>query len=565
MSIAGHAAARYTPPMFVRIKTTPNSPRRSVQLVEGVRDRGKVRQRIVRHIGVAMDEDELERLRQLGEYVKAKLEQERQPLLFAPEKIAEQVIRVGRQGDGKPELPVDLKQLEEEQRLVTGVHEVYGEMYRLLGLDALLPRSRYRASHDALFHVVMARVANPDSKRGSVRRLEEDFGVSLPLEKVYRMMDQLDAQAIDHLRTRVGEASRALLPEPAAVLFFDCTTLAFETAVEDELRQHGFSKDGKHGDSQVLLALMVTREGLPISYEVFPGATYEGRSLAPVLQDMQRRHQVERTVCVADRGMLSAENLDAMDKMGNEYVVGARLRNLPSALKEQVLDLDAFGPLEGSQSRRVGEWEHKGRRLIVVFCPKRARKDAHDRRKAVERLLGMLERSDNPKEPLSNHGAKRFIAVEGDARLTVNPEKIAAAERWDGFAGVITNLHDAAVTEVLSRYQGLWQVEESFRITKHDLRVRPVWHWTPDRIRAHIAISFMAFACVRHLAYRVAIQKHRMSPEVIRSALVHRQCSILRCRHSGNRYVVPSKPTPAAEQIYATMGLPLTTTPYQLA
>ena len=117
----------------------------------------------------------------------------------------------------------------------------------------------------------------------------------------------------------------------------------------------------------------------------------------------------------------------------------------------------------------------------------------------------------------------------------------------------------------LEGYHGLWQVEESFRITKHDLRVRPVWHWTPERIRAHIAIFFMAFACVRHLAYRVAIQKHRMSPEVIRSALVHRQCSILRCRHSGNRYVVPSKLTPAAEQIYATMGLSLTTTPYQLS
>ena len=217
--------------MFVRIKTTPNSPRRSVQLVEGVRDGGKVRQRIVRHIGVAMDEDELERLRQLGEYVKAKLEDERQPLLFAPEKIADQVIRVGRQGDGKEKLPVDLKQLEEEQRLITGVHEVYGEMYRLLGLDGLLPRSRYRASHDALFHVVMARIANPDSKRGSVRRLEEDFGVSLPLEKVYRMMDQLDAPVINHLRTRVGEASRSLLPEPVAILFFDCTTLYFETAV----------------------------------------------------------------------------------------------------------------------------------------------------------------------------------------------------------------------------------------------------------------------------------------------------------------------------------------------
>ena len=383
--------------MFVRIKTTPNSPRRSVQLVEGVRDGGKVRQRIVRHIGVAMDEDELERLRRLGEYVKAKLTDERQPALFAPEKIAEQVIRVGRRGDGKQELPVDLKQLVEEQRLVTGVHEVYGEMYRLLGLDALLPRSRYRASHDALFHVVMARIANPDSKRGSVRRLEEDFGVSLPLEKVYRMMDRLDAKAIAHLRTRVGEASRALLPEPVAVLFFDCTTLAFETAVEDALRQHGFSKDGKHRDAQVLLALMVSREGLPVSYEVLPGATYEGHSLLPVLHDMQRRHRVERTVCVADRGMLSADNLDAMDAMGNGYVVGARLRKLPAALQKKVLDPDAYGPLEGSQSRRVGEWEHKGRRLIVVWCPKRARKDAHEAPQgggAPARQAGPLKQSE---------------------------------------------------------------------------------------------------------------------------------------------------------------------------
>ena len=551
--------------MFVRIKSTPNSPRRSVQLVEGVRAGGKVRQRIVRHIGVAMDEDELERLKQLGEYVKAKLNAERQPTLLAPEKIAEQVIRIGRQGDGKENLPVDLKQLEEEQRLITGIHEVYGEMYRMLGLDTLLPRTRYRASHDALFHTVMARIANPDSKRGSVRRLEEDFGVGLPLEKVYRMMDQLDAKRIGRLRTRVGEASRSLLPEPAAVLFFDCTTLAFETALEDELRQHGFSKDGKHRDSQVLLALMVTHEGLPVSYEVFPGATYEGRSLIPVLKDMQRRHRVDRTVCVADRGMLSADNLDTMDAMNNGYVVGARLRKLPAALKTRVLDRDAYGPLEGSEGRRVREWEHKGRRLIVVWCPKRARKEAHDRREAVERLLVKLTRSNNPKALLSNQGAKRFLVMRGNARLTVDPDKIAEAARWDGLTGLVTNLRDVPVREALSHYHGLWQIEESFRITKHDLRVRPIWHWTPDRIRAHIAISFMAFACVRHLAYRVGIQKRRMSPEVIRSALIHRQCSILRCRKSGKRYVIPSKPSLAAESIYATMGLPLPTIPYQLA
>ena len=135
-------------------------------------------------------------------------------------------------------------------------------------------------------------------------------------------------------------------------------------------------------------------------------------------------------------------------------MVGARLRKLPAALREQVLETDAYAPLEGSENRRVGEWEHKGRRLIVVFCPERARKDAHERRTQVQRLLDKLERSDNPKELLSNNGVKRFIAVEGDARLTVNPEKIAEAERWDGLAGVITNLHDASVSEVMAHYHG---------------------------------------------------------------------------------------------------------------
>ena len=134
-------------------------------------------------------------------------------------------------------------------------------MYRLLGLDALLPRSRYRGPLTTpLFHVVMARIANPDSKRGSVRRLEEDFGVSLPLEKVYRMMDRLDAKAIAHLRTRVGEASRALFAG-AGRGFCSSTARRWPSRRRwrTRFRQHGFSKDGKHRDAQVLLALMVSR------------------------------------------------------------------------------------------------------------------------------------------------------------------------------------------------------------------------------------------------------------------------------------------------------------------
>ena len=225
------------------------------------------------------------------------------------------------------------------------------------------------------------------------------------------MMDRLDGKRIARLRGMVGEESRALLPEPVAVLFFDCTTLAFETSVEDELRQHGFSKDGKHGESLVLVALMVSREGLPISSEVLPGATYEGHSLIPVLQEMQQRHRVERTVCVADRGMLSAESLAALDALESCYVVCDRLRNLPMDQQEEILDLEAYGPLDGTDCRRIAEWDHRGRRLIVAWCPERARKDAHERRETVNRPIRKLERRNNPRELISNHGAKRFVAM----------------------------------------------------------------------------------------------------------------------------------------------------------
>ena len=149
---------------------------------------------------------------------------------------------------------------------------------------------------------------------------------------------------------------------------------------------------------------MVSREGLPISYEVLPGATHEGHSLVPLLQDMQERLRVPRFVCVADRGMLSAGNLDALDALGNGYVVGAGLRGLPAALNEKILDPGAYSPLQGSGEPRVGEWEHLGRRLIVAWCPDRARRDAHDRRKAMARLLRELERCRNPGELISNQG-----------------------------------------------------------------------------------------------------------------------------------------------------------------
>ena len=551
--------------MFIRVKTTPNSPRKSVQIVQSVRHRDKVRQKIVRHIGIAMDEQELIALKELAEVVKSKLEAEHQPSLFPAEQVAKQVIaaKASQSSENDKPLTVNLKHLKEQQRVVMGIHEVYGEMYHQLSFDRLLPYSRYRASNEALFQMVMARIANPDSKQGSVRRLEQDFGVELSLQSVYRMMDQLDEARIKRLKSQVCQATQALLPGSLSVLFFDCTTLYFESFQEDSLKQNGYSKDCKFNQPQVLLALMVTQEGLPVSYEVFPGATFEGHSLIPLIESMRDQYDLDKVVCVADRGMLNEANLKAIEAAGAYYIVGAKLKQLSKAQQAQVLDKSAYTAL-GQGQKTAREFIDQKRRLIVSHCPKRAAKDQHERQKAVERLIKKLGRSQNPKDLLNNYGYKKFLVVEGKAQLSIDQDKIEQASQWDGLHGVITNLSDMPQADVLAHYRSLWQVEESFRITKHDLKVRPIYHWTPRRVRAHIAIAFMAFTCVRHLMYRVKLQYQSLSPAVIRNALIHVQHSILEHRTTHKRYVIPSQISPEAKKLYELMGLSASTVPYAL-
>ena len=213
---------------------------------------------------------------------------------------------------------------------------------------------------------------------------------------------------------------------------------------------------------------------------------------------------------------------------------------------------------------KVGVFRYQGRRLVVGWNPRRARKDAHDRKKAIERLQAKLKKSKNPRQHLGRSGTHRFLRVEGEARLEIDEEAVQRAARWDGILGVVTNVRGLKVTEVFGKYTGLWEVEESFRITKHDMRIRPVFHWKPRRVRAHLAIAFMAFSCVRHLEYRVRMQQKRLSPRVIHKALTRVQCSIVYDTKTERWYGLPSKPSTEARMLYRLMGLPLNTVPFAL-
>ena len=176
-----------------------------------------------------------------------------------------------------------------------------------------------------------------------------------------------------------------------------------------------------------------------------------------------------------------------------------------------------------------------------------------------------INKSKNPESFISNTSHRKYLKIENQQSVQIDEEKIRYAEQWDGLHGIITNISNMPAEEAFEQYGGLWQIEESFRLTKHDLRVRPIYHWTPRRIQAHVAICFMALVSIRHLSYRVKLQYQPLSPEIIRNELVHVQQSVLIHKRNGTHYGIPSKPTLHAKKIYQVMGEKLSSVPFLIA
>lgn len=543
--------------MFIRTKTTPNSPRQSVQIVEGIRDKnGKVKQRIVHHVGVARDDDELEKLKTYGEELILKIKAERRgPGLF------DELLASARPGrprakrlkDILPPSKVKLDEVVEEQRLIEGIHEIAGGLYDTLGFNEILGRGH----KNTLKEMVLMRLSHPTSKRASCRLLEEQFGKKLPLGRVYRMMDQLEL-VIPRVQKSVRASSLRLLKDKIDILLFDVTTLYFESVDVDELRKFGYSKDQKYHCIQVVLALATTREGLPLGYELFEGNFAEVKTLERCLSSWKDQGLEIGSICLAgDSAMFSKGNLDLMEQMGISYVVAAPLRKLSKAIKEEILKEKGYrlGVIE-KDILWSKEIPYGGNRLIMSYSANRAKKDTSDRQRLLEKLQKRLGEKKTLKSLVSNRGYLKYIQEDGKTVCQLNEAKMREEELWDGMHGIVTNAPKAEqALALLYRYRRLWVIEESFRINKHTLRMRPIYHFKDWRVKAHIAICYMSFALTRHLEYRIKIAQTKLSPQEILSALNSVQASILKHKKTRDLYRMPSPLKKEARMIYQTFGI----------
>ena len=573
--------------MFIRVKSTPNSPRKSVQIVHSHRVGSKVKQKIIKHVGVALDDKELAELKSLAVSLKAELESKNQLPLYSPQEIEDMASRAcekkakesvnAEDETNREDYAVNLLDILEEDRVIKGIHEIYGKLYDEINLKSIIPNpSRHVATSKALKEMVLARVANPDSKSGSVDMLSSKFGVNLNLKTVYRMMDMIDDKQIKKLNKLVLTQTKSLLDDKIDVIYFDATTLYFESFTEDmdnpedkdeAIRKNGYSKDGKFNQPQVVLALLVSKQGLPVGYKAFSGDTFDGHTIIPSLKEIEDEFKVDKIVYVADAGMFNKTNLEEFDKNKNmTYIVGAKIKTMAKVFKEQILKTDDF--TEINDDTKVKTLDYKGKKLLVSYSKKRAKKDKHDREKAIAKLKKRLDDSKSVKSQLSNNGYKKYLQLESsdknnscDLSITLNEDKILEDEAWDGLKGIVTNNEALSNEELIHQYSNLWQVEESFRITKHDLKIRPIYHWKPSRVKAHLAISFMAYTLVRYLEYRVRLQYKKLSPEKIRQILLSVQTSILYDTATDKKFAMPSKVSDDAKKIYKLMEVSITTKP----
>jgi transposase len=275
-------------------------------------------------------------------------------------------------------------------------------------------------------------------------------------------------------------------------VFYDVTTLYFETDYGDELRKPGYSKDGKHSLPQVVLGLLVSEGGYPLAYSIHEGNKYEGHTMLPVIEAFVKKFGLEDFVIVADSGLMNNENIKLLEAGNYKYIIGARIKNESVEVKQWILSLEK---IDGSFCE-LGKLPKT--RLIVGYSEKRAKKDAYNREKGIRRLEKEYKSGSITKDKINKRGYNKFLEVSDNVTVNINYERVKEDEYWDGLKGYQTNTSLSA-EKIYEEYSGLWQVERAFRITKGTLELRPMFHFTEKHIKAHVCICFVAYKVYKEL------------------------------------------------------------------
>jgi len=386
-----------------------------------------------------------------------------------------------------------------ENILLNGVQLILNNVFKLTGFDQI---------EDTIFRqLVIARLSQPMSKSATVEYLKSHFDEDAQLHHIYRYLDKLHDTQKEQIQQISVEHTQRILGGKIGLLFYDVTTLYFEADYGDELRENGFSKDGKHCQPQIVLGLLVSKDGYPLSYSVFNGSQYEGHTMLPIVDDFVQRFNLDDFIVVADSGLMNQRNIALLESGNYKYIIGARIKSECNEIKAWVLSLNKqdgafYQTLKGST------------RLIVGYSASRAKKDKYNREKGIKRLEKAYRSGNITKENINKRGYNKFLEISDNVKVSISKEKIEQDEKWDGLKGYLTNT-ELPTQEVYEQYSGLWTIERAFRITKGTLEMRPMFHFNPKRIEAHVCICFVAYKVYKELERILKISSINMSVDKV--------------------------------------------------
>lgn len=446
--------------MFIRKKKN-RSGSVSIQIIQ--KQHGKYV--VIKTLGTSGDEEEIDRL-----YKQA---QEAIPRLFNQITLFDDPLALPR-----------VDEVGNDDIRVVGPELVFGRIFDHIGFNRI---------PDQLFRdLVISRITHPGSKLQLSEYLRENNRQEISADNIYYFLDKLNSKYKQQVEDISFAHTRRLLNGRIGVVFYDMTTIYFESSQPDELRMTGFSKDGKHQHPQIFLGLLVGKNGYPIGYDIFEGGIYEGHTLIPVLEKFEKRFDFEKPIVVADAGLLSKDNISALQANGYGYILGARIKNESQGIKEKII------ASEWKDGHTVKLKKDKQQHLVVSYSETRAAKDLHNRERGLARLEKSLKRGRLTKANINNRGYNKYLKLTGDVSIEIDYKKFNNDQHWDGLKGYVTNT-SLRSKQVIESYNNLWKIEKAFRISKTDLKIRPIYHRLRERIEAHICISFVSYVLYKDL------------------------------------------------------------------
>ena len=563
--------------MFLKI--TRSGTRQYLQLVEAFRDEaGKARHRTLVTLG---------RLDQLTDSL---------------DSVISGLLKV----TGRPNfLDAALPAVEFESARALGNVWALNELWESLGFGELrrvFRKTRHSIDVEALIRVMaFNRLCDPESKLGVLRWLDTVAMPGVEVETIthQHLLRSMDA-LVDHqadVDAVVANLLRPLIDQELSVVFYDMTTIRTEglATVDGDVRQYGMAKEGLIA-RQVMLGVVQTGDGLPIYHEVFAGNTAESPTLLPTLKTvLERFPSISRVVLVADRGLLSLDNLEALSEIRLES--GKPLEfvlAVPGRRYSEFADLlrDFQRQCEAAEQEIVDELPWRGLRLIVAHHPELARQAQTLRRERIETLetqantwVGKLDAQDAGVKArgkkLSDSGAKaRLYHAVKDARLAniirvdlknerfayeIDHDALALAQLMDGKLLLVTNTPDLSPQGVVDRYKSLADIERGFRVLKSEIEIGPVFHRLPERIKAHAAICFIALILYRVMRQRLSSADAPLSPERALEELQKLQRHQIRINQADRPVTGISRLSETQDRVFAALRLKKPTQPQQLS